>query len=289
MQRLILGTAVLAPGYGISNLGTILGEKHGSALIESALSLGIQDFDTAPSYGNAEKILGLAKKAGHNFVVSTKISHEACRNPKTIGRFIAESLERLQVSEIDTLYLHDEKSLLEEDTSLLLKELENLRMSGLFKKLGVSIYTEANLKILMKRFKQIDVFQVPENICDRRLRESSISEEMIYDDREYIVRSVFLQGLLLMPIGDIPNQLSETRTAVKSLQNFAEKKQTTVLDLCLAYVRDITWCNGILVGASSSSELTKIVMSQCNLPGNWNNEVKTISEKLIDPRNWDQF
>ena len=88
MTRLILGTASLNPGYGISKSGLILSERQGFSLLESALSLGIQDFDTAPSYGNAEKILGLAKKAGHNFVVSTKISHEACRNPKTIGRFI---------------------------------------------------------------------------------------------------------------------------------------------------------------------------------------------------------
>lgn len=286
MQRLILGTAVFAPGYGISNLGSILSESHGSALLEAALSLGIQDFDTAPSYGDAEKLLGFVKKAGHNFVVSTKISYEACRNPKTIESFIAESLKRLHVSEIDTLYLHDEKSLLEEGASLLLKELENLRKRGLFKKLGVSIYTEASLKFLMQKFEQIDVFQVPENICDRRLRESSISQEMIDDHREYIIRSVFLQGLLLMPTCDIPNYLSETRTTVKSLQIFAENKQMTVLDLCLAYVRDIAWCNGIIVGASTCEELTKIVGSKGKLPQNWSKEVKTISGKLIDPRNW---
>jgi aryl-alcohol dehydrogenase-like predicted oxidoreductase len=286
MQRLILGTAVFAPGYGISKLGSILSERQGLALLEAALSLGIQDFDTAPSYGNAEKMLGFAKKAGHNFDLSTKISYEACLNPKNIENFITESLKRLQVSQIEILYLHDEKSLLEEDANLLIKELENLRKCGLFKKLGVSIYTEASLKFLMQKFQQIDVFQVPENICDRRLRESSISQEMIDDHREYIIRSVFLQGLLLMPSCDIPNYLSETRTTVESLQIFAERKRMTVLDLCLAYVRDIPWCNGILIGASSPHELTQIVESQGKLPQNWDQEVKTISEKFIDPRNW---
>lgn len=286
MQRLILGTAVFAPGYGISNLGSIFSERQGLALLEAALSLGIQDFDTAPSYGNAERMLGFVKNAGHKFDVSTKISYEDCLNPKTIESFITESLKRLQVSQIEILYLHDEKSLLEEDASQLLKELENLRKCGLFKKLGVSVYTEASLKFLMQKFQQIDVFQVPENICDRRLRESSISQEMIDDHREYIIRSVFLQGLLLMPTCDIPNYLSETRTSVESLQIFAEKKQMTALDLCLAYVRDIAWCNGIIVGASTCRELTKIVRSQDKLPQNWSKEVKTISEKFIDPRNW---
>jgi aryl-alcohol dehydrogenase-like predicted oxidoreductase len=286
MTKLILGTASLIPGYGISKSGVILSERQGFALLESALTLGIEDFDTAPSYGNAEKVLGLVKKAGHNFVVSTKVNLEACRNPKTIGRLITESLERLQLPEIDILYIHDEKTLIEEDSSLLLKELENLRKSGLFRKLGVSIYTKANLRILMKRFAQIDVFQVPENICDRRLRDSNISQEMMDDSREYIIRSVFLQGLLLMAISDIPNKLSETKTAVESLQIFAEKTRMTVLDLCLAYVRDIAWCNGILIGPSSCQELTKIVSSQGKLPLNWDKEIKTISEKFIDPRNW---
>ena len=136
MTKLILGTASLIPGYGISKLGEILSERQGFALLESALTLGIEDFDTAPSYGNAEKVLGLIKKAGHNFDVRTKVNREACRNPKTIGRFITESLERLQLPEIDILYIHDEKTLIEEDSRLLLKELENLRKRGLFRKLS---------------------------------------------------------------------------------------------------------------------------------------------------------
>ena len=36
----------------------------------------------------------------------------------------------------------------------------------------------------------------------------------------------------------------------------------------------------------SMFELTKIVSSQGKLPPNWDKEIKTISEKFIDPRNW---
>lgn len=286
MEDLILGTAFFSPGYGIANSNEKVDVKAKTALIQSALNLGLRRFDTAPSYGDAEKVLGSLKQTGEDFRVSTKVSIDVCKNPKKLQRSIFESMEKLQVSEIDVLYLHNEKTLLEENPRLLLDELERLKSKGVYRKLGVSIYTSDILQILRREFKAIDVFQVPENICDRRLSNSCFAQELMFDNHEYIVRSVFLQGLLLMNENQIPLHLSQTKPAIERLRYFAKANHVSVVDLCLSYARGISWCDSILVGATSPTELEMIVRSKFELPLGWENEIPRIQNQFIDPRYW---
>jgi aryl-alcohol dehydrogenase-like predicted oxidoreductase len=195
-------------------------------------------------------------------------------------------MEKLQVSEIEILYLHNERTLLEDNPRLLLDELERLKSEGIYRKLGVSIYTGDILQILRKEFTEIDVFQVPENICDQRLKNASFAQDLMFDSREYIVRSIFLQGLLLLHENEIPVHLNQTKPAIEKLRKFAEVNHVSVVDLCLSYAREISWCDAILVGASSPAELAMIVDSQIELPLGWENEIPKIPNQFIDPRYW---
>jgi len=285
-EDLILGTAVFSPGYGIANSNKNVEMEDKLTLIQSALNLGLRRFDTAPSYGDAERILGSFKKAGEEFFVSTKVSLESSKNPKKLRRSIFESMEKLQVSEIEILYLHNERTLLEDNPRLLLDELERLKSEGIYRKLGVSIYTGDILQILRKEFAEIDVFQVPENICDRRLRDASFAQDLVLDSREYIVRSIFLQGLLLMQENEIPLHLNQAKPAIDKLRYFAEVNHVSVVDLCLTYARGISWCDSILVGATYPEELAKIVDSQIEMPLGWEDAVPTIPHSVTDPRKW---
>jgi aryl-alcohol dehydrogenase-like predicted oxidoreductase len=286
MRDLILGTAIFVPEYGISNSTKTFFEIQGEKLIEDALSLGIKHFDTAPSYGEAERVLGSLTKSRNDISISTKVSPEACLDPKIVKRTVMDSLERLGRNEIEILFLHDENALLSEHAIELISELLKLKEEGIYKKLGVSIYTERSLKILRTKYPEIDVFQVPENICDRRLRNSSLAQVLMEDHREYILRSVFLQGLLLMSEQNIPIELAETKIAVTSVDSCARDNGLKSLDLCLAYARSIPWCSSIIVGVSSKEELQEIVNSNSNLPISWETRIPTISKQLVDPRNW---
>lgn len=286
MSEFIFGTATFAPRYGISNSKITLSVEDSLELIDSALDLGIMHFDTAPTYGNAENIIGYAVKSGRKLVVSSKVSKEACENPTSLSKSVLSSLDKLRVPSLEILYLHDETALLVNDSRYLLSELEKLRKRGLFKKLGVSIYSREVLEILKSNFNQIDVFQVPENICDRRFRESDFLHEMMNDRHEYVVRSVFLQGLLLMKEEEIPPQFGEAKIAIKKLNAFAKRNQISTLDICLAYVRDLSWCDSVIVSAASPRQLTNIMTSKVDLPDSWELEVPRITNDLIDPRTW---
>lgn len=286
MAELVLGTASLLSGYGVSRANIELSRKQGKELIETARSLGIQRFDTAPAYGPAEEILGETLGLRGDYLVSTKVGFDACKDKKSLKSSIERSLELLRVSRIETLYIHDERALLNGNGDKLIENLEHLRTNGIFEKLGVSVYSLDSVFKIRKRWPNVIVFQVPENICDRRLTESPQLQVLFADNLEFVVRSVFLQGLLLMKPEQIPNSLHRATKAIESVHQFARDNSISVIDLCLAYARSIEWSHQILVGAMSILQLREICESKKPLPSMWREKVQKIPADLIDPRNW---
>ena len=92
-----------------------LTEKDASKLIEKALELGINFFDTAPSYGygTSEERLGKVLKNvdRSTIVINSKFGHTSSGvanfNSNHIRESLEESLKRLQVDYIDSLILHN--------------------------------------------------------------------------------------------------------------------------------------------------------------------------------------
>ncbi|MBQ8699417.1 MAG: aldo/keto reductase, partial [Schwartzia sp.] len=59
MSGLCLGTVQLGMKYGVNNeLGRQPTRKESYDVLQAALELGIDCFDTASAYGNAETVLG---------------------------------------------------------------------------------------------------------------------------------------------------------------------------------------------------------------------------------------
>ena len=77
-------------------------------LLSTALELGIQRIDTAPSYRTSEKKIGsfLSRNPG-TFQVSTKIFRDQNEmDVKTAQDSLERSMDRLKVSKINCLYIH---------------------------------------------------------------------------------------------------------------------------------------------------------------------------------------
>jgi D-threo-aldose 1-dehydrogenase len=133
------GVRVSALGFGgapIGNLYTKVSEEEAQAAVASALAQGIRYFDTAPFYGHglSEERMGraLAGRPRDSYVLSTKVGRLVSRTPGSgatrsegdqfavegrhavfdysadgVQRSFEASLERLGVSRIDVLLLHD--------------------------------------------------------------------------------------------------------------------------------------------------------------------------------------
>lgn len=165
-------------GYGAANLGNLyraMTDEDAWAVLEAAWESGIRYFDTAPHYGLglSERRLGsfLATKPRADYVVSTKVGRLLRPSPGTADQLddanqfavpaslrrvwdfsadgirasLEESLERLGLSEVDVLYLHDpEEHDLAADLATGVPALAALRDEGLVTAIGIgSKSTEA--------------------------------------------------------------------------------------------------------------------------------------------------
>ncbi len=89
--------------YGAASLGGVTQDEADQS-IEFALQAGINHFDTAASYGDAELRLGpWMKKIRNQIFLATKTGD---RDKDSARRSIERSLTRLQVDHVDLLQLH---------------------------------------------------------------------------------------------------------------------------------------------------------------------------------------
>lgn len=164
-------------GAGIGNLYRAIPDGEALATVLAAWDAGVRYFDTAPHYGLglSEQRLGavLRDKPRDEFIISTKVGRLLEPNPAGgrdsegfdvpattrrvwdfseagIRRSIEESLERLGLSYVDIVYLHDpDVHDLHAGITQGLPALEKLRSEGLVSAIGVGTNSaEAALKCI---------------------------------------------------------------------------------------------------------------------------------------------
>ena len=285
MNSLILGTANFGGSYGISSQNKIATESI-EQILNMAQENGINHFDTAKSYGDAEIILGKFLNKSQPLHIDSKIALPECESVDSIVNAVDESLSNLGIPKLNTLYLHNAE-LLSGNNSLIIKQgMEKVLDLGLADNLGVSVYTFKQLKEAKVVFPLLSTFQILENICDRRL--IHLKELIDFTNRGNVVniRSVFLQGLLLMDLKNLPAKFQEATKSIENLNEYASENSVSVLDLCIAYVRKIPWVGSYLVGVESTSQLKGILESSFELKENWETQISSLPDDLKDPRFW---
>ena len=169
VTRFSLGTAPLG------GLFKSVSDQEGEDMLNAALELGINYFDTAPQYGHgvAEIRVGKAlRNAKVPYVVSTKVGRvlrnveggepeiwfpDAPRDivpiydysPEGIRRSFEESLERLGLPHIDIVLMHDAEDHIKEAVENAFPVLADLRSQGLIKAIGLGMnYVAPALEIM---------------------------------------------------------------------------------------------------------------------------------------------
>ena len=288
MPQIILGTANFGNEYGVANKGRILSKRESQIILNWAQKNGINHFDTALSYGDSSEILRSNLDHSYEPEVDTKLDEKSCQSSKIVVETAKSILHNLGVTQLSVLYLHREELLqgsLASDISSGLKEVLNL---GIAKRIGVSVYSESAVLACKEALPELTVYQVPENICDRRLASSMAIQRMAQDGNSFMVRSIFLQGLLLMEPSLIPQHLKQSSTTIHELIIFAKNNSLTVMELCLAYANSLSWANGVVVGVGSLNQLMEIQKSSSLLPERWETSISTLPVEILDPRKWTQ-
>ncbi|KAJ5754148.1 uncharacterized protein N7511_008301 [Penicillium nucicola] len=144
-----------APQYvcGTQGFGTTWFSGNIDLLIETLESAGINRFDTAALYpatnpGVSEELLGEKKRV--NAVIDTKVLFigDGSLSKTNIGKSIFDSLDRLKIKKIHTLFAHapDRTIPIAEQAAYF----GHYYKLGLFEKLGLSNYTPAMIRVWME-------------------------------------------------------------------------------------------------------------------------------------------
>ena len=261
-MKIALGSVQFGIPYGVSNNEGKTSKKQALSILNFAQKKGIRTIDTAPSYGDSERVLGKLFE-GEEWDITTKtlpfnsksINEEQIEQLRSVFR---ESLVSLHKKSIYGLLVHSCNDLLKPGGEKIFREMERLREIGMVKKIGVSVYNSKQIAAILGKF-NIDLIQLPINIFDQHLFVDGWLEKLKNNDIEIHARSVFLQGLLLMSIGSISPYFSPIREKIEMFSQSAKDLSLSKLELALGYVMGINEIDKIVVGVNTIEQLREII------------------------------
>lgn len=260
-NRLGIGTVQWGLPYGITNQGMKTAPEMVAAILDEARSSGISILDTASLYGDAETVLGENQLDAFRIVTKTLkfatpvITDEQARQ---IEHVFLQSLQRLSSKRVYGLLIHHADDILAPGGEKLVEALARLKQSGMVEKVGVSVYCAEQLDGIL-RVLTPDIVQVPINVLDQRLLASGHLEQMKRDGIEIHARSVFLQGLLLMPLAQIPKYFDPVKPLLEKWHFSAAEQGLSLIQASLSFVRDISYVDAVLVGVENLSQMRSCI------------------------------
>ena len=290
MNKLALGTAQFGLKYGIANQVGQIKLTEVEKIVRFAKNSSIDLIDTAVVYGESEKIIGSIGAKDFKLVSKLPALPENCKDVNSwVEEKVQSSLKRLGIQSLYGLLVHRSENLLGASGKKLVDALNKAKLNGLAKKIGVSIYDPSECEILMKIIK-IDIVQAPLNIIDRRLVDSGWLSRLHSEGIEIHTRSVFLQGLLLMPQKIIPKSFNKWSKLFDQWSNNLKKNNLSATEVCLSYPLSFKEIDRVIVGVDSVLQLDEIVKKSkfCQLEINWDFMISN-DQKLINPTNWNNL
>jgi aryl-alcohol dehydrogenase-like predicted oxidoreductase len=285
--KLGLGTVQFGMDYGIARPASKTPASEVAMILAQASKAGMNVLDTAMEYGDCEAVLGGADVKGWKVV--TKLPGLPENKKGNIDAWarnaVKYSMSRLGVSELYGLLLHKPAQLRSEVGKQLFNALSVLRDEGLVRKIGVSIYEPEELDSYLD-IGRIDLVQAPLNLLDRRLITSGWLERLLKQDTAVHVRSVFLQGLLLMGSDERPEQFKRWSQVWSSLDAWLDDAGLDRLSACLAFINSVDGIEAAIVGVNSIEQLNQILGAMKTHSGPFPDFTETAGRELLDPRAW---
>jgi aryl-alcohol dehydrogenase-like predicted oxidoreductase len=293
VSKICLGAAQLGMNYGINNLSGRPGPGECQAIVRTAVTNGITTFDTAPAYGESERVLGecLAEIGGEFTVISKlpninwKLSQEDIA--AQIHRSVSTTLVNLQVTKLPICLFHRfEDMYLKERFAL--KEVAFLKDTGMVEKIGASVYTPEEADACL-RTPACEVIQVPFSLVDKRLLEVNFFKQAKERRKIVFARSVFLQGLIFKV--DLPLPLIDLEVLRGDLSALAVSERMNLRELALRYVLSFDEIDSVIIGVERTEQLMSNIeiMRKGKLPPaliDAVNELGSAPEHVVDPRQW---
>jgi aryl-alcohol dehydrogenase-like predicted oxidoreductase len=290
-SRIQLGTVQFGLNYGIANTGSKPTYEQAREIVRTAVENGINCFDTAAAYGDSEEVLGriieeLGLRGKVHIISKILPVSERSLTAREAEDFIRESvknsLRRLRLDYLSAGLFHREEDI------KYLPVLRQLETEGLLKGCGVSLDTAEYCDYVLAN--KVKFVQLPYNILDRRFNcfLSGAKKQNI----NIFARSLYLQGLLLMPEENIAESLREVIPVRRCLAELATGAGMSMPELCARFVLSNPAISSILTGVDNITQLKQNLqlLGKDPLPAELYHAVKavvpTLEEEIVRPCRW---
>lgn len=294
-MQLSLGSAQFGLDYGITNKDGKVKEKNIKKIIDLACKQNVCMIDTATSYGSAEEVLGRLLPKDRDFKISTKltsqISKSFTKNDKSKWEgALLKSFKNIRKDSFDSLLIHNPQDLKKIGSEYLINWLISIRERGLVKRIGVSIYEAKDLLNIPREI--LNLVQLPLSLYDQRMINNGTIKNLKNQGIDIHARSIYLQGLVLLPSNKWPNWINKKSTLKQEvLEETAKKKSCELIDLAVGFAKCQKELEAIVIGVCDEQQLNSLLkaytkrnpwISSKNEWSNWSSNDK----ELIDPRLW---
>ena len=285
-NKLALGTVQFGKKYGVSNQNdSKVSPNEVEKILSFAKEIKIDTLDTAADYGDSETVLG--KSGVNNFNIITKLPYllDTHNLDKDILNFTNRSLRNLKMELLYGLLVHKSTDLLSKNGEVLYANLIRLKEEGVVQKIGVSVYQPEEIDLLIERF-DLDLIQAPFNVIDGRMLNSGIMQKLSNSKVELHVRSIFLQGLLLMKDIDRPTKFDKWSSTWKIWHEWLNDSKISAVGACLNYALSYKEISKVIVGVESLVQLKEIHQSISSSDVLVPEDLMVNDPMLLNPSNW---
>ena len=284
-NKLILGTANIAKGYGIMNKKGV-SSKVIKNLIKFSRKNKIYGLDTAYSYRGVEKNIGKVNLA--NLKICTKtpkiIKKKEILIEKYFYKAVKSSSIRINVKSFYVVFIHKSEDLFGPKGEEIYKAMLNLKKGGITKKIGVSVYSPEDLKKILKKY-FFDVVQIPINVFDRRFLKKNYLYELKKKNIEIHARSIFLQGMLLLDQNLLPSYFRRWQKLFNKWQEWNKQHNVKKVHTCLNFIKNVNYIDKIVIGVSNIDGFQEIINYR-KIEKLFPKKIFSADKKLLDPRLW---
>ena len=286
-KKLVLGTANFGKKYGIRKLKS----KKNYLILKTLLKNNVNWLDTSGAYTNSEKIIGNSRL---NFNIISKnhfnFSHSLPKKKlqKKIKKIIEKSLTNLKRKKIYAFLIQKSGVLLSKNGEQIYEILKEYKKEKKILKIGVSTYNFKELRKIIKKFK-IDIVQAPFNIVNDELTKSGTLNFLKRKKIEVHVRSIFLQGILLVKSKKLPKKLNFLKQHWILLEKFYKKNSLTPIETCLRFVLSFRKIDKIVFGVDEVNQLKQILKSRINRVNLPFPKIELKNKDILSPIFWSKL
>jgi len=294
MDNLCIGTAQFGMDYGIANKTGMPNIEMIKQIVKIAKTNNIFYYDTAQSYGCSEEILG---ESFSQLNISERVKCITKLHPDysfinycDLESIVFESISRLKISQLWGLLIH--RPLIKGSWNNFINGVHTLKQKGIIKNFGVSLYNPKDA-LRFAYDNDINIIQIPFNILDKRLIENNFFNIAKEHDKLVFIRSVYLQGLILMDeTAIIKKNMEWAIPYLKLIRTFIEQRKIDIKTFAIKAITDFIPSLNFIFGVESVKQLEENInifrkgTVTTEIVAEWWKKLPSLPEKLLNPSLW---